>query len=124
MATLNTSQKFQAALVITNAAGKPAQVDGIPEWASSDETQVTVTASADGMNADIVSVAPSPDGGTARITVNADADLGSGVTPLIGVSEDITVVVDPANQASVMTITLGEPVPKEAAPGGATTRRK
>lgn len=112
MATLNTSQKFVASLLITKADGSPAAVDGAPVWASSDATQVTVTPSADGMSAEINSVAPSAAGSTARITVTADADLGTGVIPLIGVSEDITVTVDPASLASVLTVNLGSAVPK------------
>jgi hypothetical protein len=108
MADGNTSQQFTATLAITNAAGGAAAVDGVPVWASSDETVVSVTAAADGMSAVIPCIAP----GTARVTVTADADLGAGVITITGVSEDINVVVDPANQASVMTLTLSPPAPK------------
>ena len=108
MADINTSQQFDITLSITNAAGDPAPVDGVPVWASSDETVISVTAAADGMSATAPAVAP----GTARITVTADADTGAGVTTITGVSEDIIVTVDPANQASVITLTLGAPVPK------------
>lgn len=102
-----------ATLDIRNAAGDPASVDGIPVWASSDETVVRVTPAADGMTAAITPVAPNPvdqpSGAAvpARITVTADADLGQGVKPLVGVSEDILVIEDP-NQASVINITLGD----------------
>lgn len=106
MANALNTQQFDATLSITNAAGAPATVDGIPVWASSDETVVTVTASADGMSATIPCVAP----GTARITVTADADLGAGTVTITGVSEDIIVTVDPANAASVVTLNLGPPV--------------
>jgi hypothetical protein len=108
MANLNTSQQVPATLAITNAAGQPAPVDGVPVWASSDETVILVTPAADGMSAVAAAVAP----GTGRITVTADADTGAGVTTITGVSEDIIVVVDPANAASIMTLTLGAPVPK------------
>jgi len=113
MAEFNTSQECPVTLNITNAAGNPAQVQGAPVWASSDETVVTVTAAADGMSAMVSSVAP---GGPARISVSADADLGQGVLTITGVSEDITIVEDPANLASVMTLSLGAPQPKAAAP--------
>jgi hypothetical protein len=112
MAEFNTSQEAPVTLSITNVAGNPAQVQGVPVFASSDETVVTVSASADGMSAVVSSVAP---GGPARISVSADADLGQGVRTITGVSEDITVVEDPANQASVMTLTLGAPQPKAGA---------
>lgn len=107
--TINTSQNFpNVTLTITNAAGNPAPVDGVPVWASSDDTVLGVVAAADGMSAVVNSVAP----GTARITVSADADTGAGVVPITGVSEDVTVVVDPASMASVMTLNLGAPAPK------------
>jgi len=108
MADINTSQQFNVTLAITNANGDPAPVDGIPVWASSDETVMQVVAAADGMSAIAPAIAP----GTARITVTADADVGSGTTTITGVSEDINVTIDPNQQASIMTLTLGAPVPK------------
>jgi hypothetical protein len=112
MAQFNTSQEAPVTLAITNSQGNPAQVQGAPVWASSDETVVTVSAAADGMSAVVSSVAP---GGPARISVQADADLGQGVLTITGVSEDINIVVDPAQQASVMTLTLGAPQAKAPA---------
>lgn len=108
MATANTSEMFEATLTILDATGAPAKVDGIPVWASSDATVVSVTASADGMSAKVPCIAP----GTARITVTADADLGAGVSTITGVSEDIVVTLDPAHVASVLTLNLGPAVPK------------
>lgn len=108
MANAFNTQQFNATLAITNAAGGAATVDGVPVWASSDETVVTVTAAADGMSAVIPCVAP----GTARITVTADADMGAGTTTITGVSEDIVVTTDPANAASIVTLNLGAAVPK------------
>lgn len=72
----------QVALTIqpVDKKGAPAQVDGAPVWASSDATILTVTAAADGMSANVAGVAP----GLARVVVTADADLGSGTTPLTG----------------------------------------
>jgi hypothetical protein len=109
MADLTTAEQFNPTLVITNTAGDPAPVDGVPVWATSDATVISVTAAADGMSAVVASVAP---GGPARVTVTADADLGTGVTTITGVSEDINVTQDPASMASVMTINLGPAVPK------------
>ena len=125
MAEINTSQYYPSVtLTITNDAGQPAEVDEPPVWASSDETVLSVVASDDGMSAQIWSVAP----GTARATVSADADLGGGVKEITGFTEDITVVVDPASQASVMQLTLGEPADKSGAPQvnplRATTKKK
>lgn len=110
MADLLTSQEFPSVtLSITNSAGQPASVDGVPVWATSDATIVSVVAAADGMSAVVAAVAA---GGPARVTVTADADLGAGVVTLTGVSEDINVAQDPAQLASVMTLTLGAAAPK------------
>lgn len=109
MADIFTTQNFpNVTLSITNALGNPAAVDGVPVWASSDETVLTVLAGVDGMSAIVDTVAP----GIARISVSADADLGAGVVPLTGVSEDVNVTLDPAQQASVMTLSLGAPAAK------------
>ena len=106
---VNTDQRFDnVVLSITNAAGQPAPVDGVPVWASSDETVIRVTPAADGMSGVVDTVAP----GTARVTVTADADVGAGVTTLTGVSDDIVVTLGPSAQASVMTLNLGTPVAK------------
>lgn len=109
MASLMNTQQVDGTLTITNSAGAPASVDGAPVWASSDETVLTVTASADGMSAVVAAVAP---GGPARVTVSADADLGAGTMSITGVSEDVTVTQDPAQLASVVNIVFGAPVPK------------
>lgn len=110
MATALNTQQFDCTLTITNAAGQPAQVQaGSVTWATSDATVITVTPAADGMSAVAPCVAP---GGPARLTVTADADMGAGVVTITGVSEDITVTLDPAQQASVVNIVMGAPVAK------------
>ena len=109
MASINTDQRFDnVVLTITNAAGAPAAVDGVPVWASSDETVLRATAAADGMSGVVDTVGP----GTARISITADADLGAGTTTITGVSEDVIVTLGPSAQASVMTLNLGAPVAK------------
>lgn len=109
MADITTDQWYPSVtLAITNAAGQPAQVQGVPVWASSDETILVATAGADGMTGSINTVAP----GTARITVSADADMGDAVATITGVTEDINVTMGTSGQASVMTLTLGAPTDK------------
>jgi hypothetical protein len=104
---ITTDQKFDnVVLQIEDAKGRPAVVDGVPAWASSDETVLTVTPAADGMSAVVDTVAP----GVARITVTADADLGSGVQAITGVSDDVNVTS--GSVASVMRLVLGTPVDK------------
>jgi hypothetical protein len=109
MAAINTDQHFPSVVLsILDSAGRPATVDGIPVWASSDETVITVIPTADGMGAAIETVAP----GTARVTVSVDADMGEGIVELTGVTEDIVVSIGPSHQATTLTLTLGEPVAK------------
>jgi len=93
----------QVALTIqpVDKKGKPALVDGVPVWAGSDDTVITVTAASDGMSAVVVGVAP----GTARVVVTADADLGSGVTDLTG-TLDFNVT---GGSAVTLNITAGTP---------------
>jgi hypothetical protein len=113
MATLLTSQEFPTVtLTITNQSGAPAPVDGVPVWATSDATVLSVTPDATGMNAVVSAVAP----GTARITVTADADTGAGVSTITGVSEDVDVTQDPAALASLMSFSFGTATAKPAAP--------
>lgn len=107
MANATTDQNYPSAVLsIKDDKGRAAKVDGVPVWASSDETVLTAVAAADGMSGVVNTVAP----GTARITVSADADLGAGVIPITGVSEDV--IVTPGSVASVMTLDLGAPAPK------------
>ena len=104
MADITTDQNYPSvSLIITDARGRPATVDGVPVWASSDETVLLVIPAADGQSAVVDTVAA----GTARITVQADADLGAGVVALTGVSEDINVTVGPSHAANTMTLNLG-----------------
>lgn len=100
---MTNSQKATATIAIVDKAGQPAPVDGIPVWASSDATIITVTPAADGMSADVVAVGPL---GKANVSVTADADLGAGVKSIFGILEvEIT-----QGEAVGITLTLGEPV--------------
>lgn len=109
MVDVTSDQKFDnVALSITNSHGNPAPVDGVPVWASSDETVLSVVPAADGMSAVVDTVAP----GTARVSVTADADLGAGTKTITGVSEDVNVTLGTSSLASVMTFSFGAPVDK------------
>ena len=99
MADLTATQQLTATLTITDRKGNPASVEGAPVWASSDETVATVESSADGMSGVVKAVAP----GSGRVVVTADADLGEGVTPIIG-TLDINVT---PGTASVVAISAG-----------------
>jgi len=107
--TITTDEDFpNVTIAINDTHGNPAPVDGVPVWASSDETVLSVTPASDGMSALVATVAP----GTARVTVTADADLGSGTKTITGVSPDVDVTQGASFQASTFVFTFGAPVQK------------
>jgi hypothetical protein len=64
--------------------GNPAKVDGVPEWLVDNPALLSLTPSADGLSCEVSAVGPL---GTAIVTMKADADMGAGVTPVIGTLE-------------------------------------
>jgi len=109
MATLSTDEFYDAVtLAITNSHGDPAPVDGVPVWASSDETVLALTVAADGMSARVDTVGV----GTARIAISADSDMGAGVTAITGVSEDVDVTLGASHLASTFAVTFPAPTAK------------
>jgi hypothetical protein len=110
MADVNTDQTLPFTLTPLKPDGTPGAVDTASVvYASSDETVLTVgNLSADKMSGDVGTVAA----GVARITVTADADLGDGVKPITGVSEDVNVTTGPLSMASTFSFTFGPPVDK------------
>lgn len=102
MALVKESQNLPLSIEIQTLKGKPAKVDGIPAWKSSDEAVGTLDVAADGMSALFKSVAA----GSCSVDVSVDADLGEGVRPILG-SLDIQVVGD---EAAIVTITAGSPI--------------
>lgn len=110
MASMTTAEEIPFTVSIVNAAGQPAQVEGAPTFASSDPTILTVLLDDPlvGLSGKVVSVGA----GTARVSISADADLGAGVSTIVGVSEDIVVSVDPAQVAAGFAFAFGPAVPK------------
>jgi len=76
---LPDDKSVTASLAYVDAKGNPALVEGAPVWTTDRPDIVTVTPAADGMSAVIAPVGPL---GSAQISVDADADLGAGVTNL------------------------------------------
>jgi hypothetical protein len=99
---LPDNKSVTATVSYTDVRGNPAVVQGAPVWASDNAAVATVTAAADGMSAVIAAVGPL---GSAQISVTADADLGEGVTEVIGLG---TVEVI-ASEAVAAVINFGEP---------------
>jgi hypothetical protein len=79
---LTDEQKVKLSVGFFTKAGNPAKIDGLPTWASSDPSIITVTVSEDGLSADAVTAGPL---GTVQVTVSADADLGEGTRLITGV---------------------------------------
>ncbi len=99
--SMTNSQQATATIQPVDKRNQPAPVDGVPVWASSDETIVTVTPAADGMSAVVAAVGPL---GAAKVSVTADADLGAGVSSIFG-TLDVTIT---QGQAVGINITLGD----------------
>jgi hypothetical protein len=99
---LRDDQQVTLTIQPVDKKGKPALVDGVPEWLSSNTDVATVEPSSDGLSALVVAGAP---GDSATISVTADADLGAGVTPISG---SLVVTVVPGAATSV-TIVPGTP---------------
>lgn len=99
---LTDVQRVSLAISPKSAAGNPTAVDGAPAWSSSDDTVLTVEAAADGLSAVATTTGKL---GTAQVRVEADADVGSGVTPLNAVL-DVEVL---ASEAVALEVAAGTP---------------
>lgn len=90
--------KIAAAVQFLTSSGKPARVDGVPEWSVDDQNIVSDFAVAsDGMS---VTFTCATSGSTA-VRVKADADLGSGVREVNGVGT-LTVNEEEAATAEIV----------------------
>lgn len=103
---MSYTQKVTLTLTAVDKKGKPAVLDGVPEWLSSNTDIVTVAAAADGMSAEATAVGAL---GTCNVSVTADSKLGDEVNPIIG-SLEITITPGEATQ---ITITAGAPGEQE-----------
>lgn len=99
---LTDTQQVVATLSPVDARGNAAKVDGVPAWETSDATIATVEAGPDDRSVTIRATGPT---GSCRVSVTADADLGEGVVPIVGVL-DITVI---AGAAVTVDISVGAP---------------
>lgn len=104
MATLKltATQNCTLSVAITDKKGNPAPVEGTPTWGVDNPNLLAITPAADGLSAVVSAVGPL---GTALVSLQADADLGEGVTPIVGTLE----VEIGAGSATVIEIQPGEP---------------
>lgn len=98
------------AIKVTDRFGNIAQTDGPPAWAPTDETLAEVAVAADGMSAIVTPKGPV---GSLKLQVNADADMGEGVKPLLG-ELDLDLVAGDAEVISIVEVPMPveEPTPE------------
>lgn len=113
------TEVFDLSVAFTKDDGSPGKVqDGSITW-SSDNNDIIVTATADGLAAVVSANA----NGAATISVDADGDLGEAVLKLH--AEVQVVFSDTDVEATGVGITVGDPRPKDAAaPNDATVSAK
>jgi len=102
MATLNTEQKINVVVKPLTISGKPTRVDGVPGWAVTNPSVVSLVIAPNGLSADVIAVAS----GSANVIVSADANLGSGIREISG---SLAIVVVQAEAAS-LSLVAGTPV--------------
>jgi hypothetical protein len=111
--TLQDHQQCRPAIRPVTRRGQPAPIDGVPVWAVSDPTIVELTPEADGMRCLVRPVGPA---GDAQVRVEADADMGAGVIPIIGLL-DVKVL---AGLATIIDVLPGpvedQPLPEPVPP--------
>lgn len=101
---ITSEQKINVTLNPVTATGKPAKLDGKPDWSVVSGSSTLVVAD-DGMSADLVS---SDDPGDTQFLVKADALLGEGVSEI---SDTIALRVDNP-LAESLGLKAGDAVPK------------
>lgn len=87
----NQEQDVQVVLAPVTPKGKPGTVDGAPVY-TVESGDVTVEPATDGLSAKIVTATLGP----WIVKVEADVDMGAGVTPLIDTISGTTVAVQTA----------------------------
>ena len=85
MNEISVDQQAHVRLAVTDRAGNPGKIDGVPTWSSSDEALMSVVVDA---SDPLVALCVPADGAAdqaVNVTVEVDADLGEGVKPIVGV---------------------------------------
>jgi hypothetical protein len=101
---LKVTNKLPLSIKLVDKFGNTAPVDGVPQWALSNPGLGSLVVAADGMSAEMTPTGPL---GSFLIQVSADADMGSGVTPIFG---ELPIDLIGGDAVSIQ-IVAGEPVP-------------
>lgn len=99
---LKVSQKIKLGIEIKDKFGNPAQIDGKPVFALSDETLADMVVTEDGLSCDITPKGPV---GALKVQAKCDADLGEGVKEILG-ELDLDLI---AGEAVTVELKAGEP---------------
>jgi hypothetical protein len=102
MLVLTDNQKCTLSIAPKDAKGADAKLDGVPSWGIDNSDVLELTIAPDALSAEIRAIGPL---GTCLVSVQGDADLGSGVAPIAGTLE---VTVGPG-QAVTIDIVPGTP---------------
>lgn len=87
MLLLTDTQKCTLTIEPVTDKGRPAKVDGVPEWSTSNPSVASIEPAADGMSAVVIARGA----GDTQISVTADADLDEGETREISAVLDVQV---------------------------------
>jgi hypothetical protein len=101
---MTATQQCPLTFAVYDAKGNPASIDGLPVWATSDATKVALDIATDAMTAVARAVGPVTTENV-QVSVQVDADLGTGVQPIIGLL-DVQIV---GGTATVVNISAGTP---------------
>jgi len=101
---LKITEALPLLIAVKDAQGNAAKVDGVPQWAVTDDALATLEVAADGFSA---LVKPKGPIGAFKVQVRADADLGEPVKEILG-ELDIDLV---AGEAVKVEISAGQPQP-------------
>jgi len=108
MFPITGQQKVRLTIDPRTATGDPATIDGVPTWLSSNPSVITMEPDPNDVNAQYA-VAVGVEG-TSIVTVECDADLGSGIRTVSGELE--IEVSNDASEASSVGIVPGTPQAK------------
>lgn len=97
---LTDSQQCELSIKPVDKKGNPAKLDGKPVWSVDNTELLAAVPSDDGMSCTLKAVGPL---GSGTVSVKADADLGEGVTEVVGVA-NVEIV---AGQAVSVNIEAG-----------------
>lgn len=99
MVILTDTQKVSLSVNPVSAKGNVALLDEAPVWEVSDPAVLSLLVAEDGLSATVFAVGPV---GIAQVVVRGDADLGEGVTEIVG-TLDVEVVAGSAASFAIVT---------------------